>query len=111
MPQPDHTPEPLLEQNTFVDLLMERLRVAARATFETVMEEELTAYLSALPYQRSQERQGQRNGYYSRCLGTGFGVVELDVPRSRDGTYHTQVFERYQHGRGYGWLSPPHRCS
>lgn len=96
MPQPDHTPESFLEQNTFVDLLMERLREAARATFETVMAEELTAFLSALPYQRSDKRQGQRNGYYSRRLGTGFGVVELDVPRSRDGAYQTQVFERYQ---------------
>jgi putative transposase len=96
MPQLDHTPETFLAQTTFVDLLMDRLRAAARATFEAVMEEELTHYLSALPYQRSQTRQGQRNGHYSRRLGTGFGVVELDVPRSRDGTYQTQVFERYQ---------------
>jgi putative transposase len=96
MPQLDHNSETFLEQKTFVDLLMDRLRAAARATFETVMEEELTHYLSALPYQRSQERQGQRNGHYSRRLGTGFGVVELDVPRSRDGSYQTQVFERYQ---------------
>jgi transposase-like protein len=100
MPQPDHTQELALEQADFVQLLMNRLRAAARATFETVMETELTHYLSALPYQRSQERRGQRNGHYNRRLGTGFGVVELDVPRSRDGQYQTQVFERYQRRQG-----------
>lgn len=96
MPRQDHTPEPALEQNEFVDLLMARLRTAARATFEAVMEEELTHYLKALPYQRSENRNGQRNGHYSRQLGTGFGPVSLDVPRSRDGQYRTQVFEQYQ---------------
>lgn len=100
MPHPDHTQALAVEQTDFVQLLMSRLRAAARAAFETVMEEELTLYLSALPYQRSEQRRSQRNGHYSRRLGTGFGVVELDVPRSRDGQHKTQVFERYQRRQG-----------
>ncbi|HXF63580.1 MAG TPA: IS256 family transposase [Caldilineaceae bacterium] len=105
MPQPDHTPAHQIEQidlkqAEFVQLLTERLRAAARATFEAVMEEELTLYLSALPYPRTEQRQGQRNGHYRRKLGVGFGLVELEVPRSREGQYKTQVFERYQRRQG-----------
>jgi len=38
-----------------------------------------------------------RNGYYPRSLHTQFGLVQdLQVPRLRDATFKTRVFERYQ---------------
>lgn len=38
-----------------------------------------------------------RNGYYPRSLHTQFGLMQgLQVPRLRDATFKTRVFERYQ---------------
>lgn len=38
-----------------------------------------------------------RNGYYPRSLHTQFGLMhDLQVPRLRDATFKTRVFERYQ---------------
>jgi putative transposase len=61
----------------------------------TVLDEEIEAYLQAGRYERTPQRQDQRNGYYTRGLGTGLGQIEvLPVPRSRNG-YQTHLFERY----------------
>jgi putative transposase len=41
--------------------------------------------------------KGYRNGYYTRDLATITGRIEaLQVPRDRQGQFHTQVFERYR---------------
>jgi len=46
--------------------------------------------------QRSVGRRGYRNGYYQRQLATSHGVVNLKVPRCREGRLDTTVvFERY----------------
>jgi putative transposase len=43
------------------------------------------------------ERKGYRNGTYTRDLATSSGPIEdLEVPRDREGEFHTQVFDRYQ---------------
>jgi putative transposase len=40
---------------------------------------------------------GYRNGFYSRDLVTTSGRIEdVQVPRDREGQFHTQVFERYR---------------
>jgi len=41
--------------------------------------------------------KGYRNGHYTRDLVTSTGRLEgINVPRDREGQFHTQVFERYQ---------------
>lgn len=95
-PQPHDTASRALTQETFQELLQEKLRSAVRLTLATVLEEEVEAYLQAGRYERTPQRQDQRNGYYSRSLGTGVGPIErLPVPRTRKG-YRTQLFKRYQ---------------
>jgi putative transposase len=84
-------------QAEFATALRRRLQVAARELFQAVLLEELTAFVQALPYERSPGRRGQRNGSYGRSLGTAFGLLaDLQVPRTRDGLFRTQLFERYQ---------------
>ena len=40
--------------------------------------------------------KGYRNGTYTRDLATSTGRLEdLNVPRDREGQFHTQAFERY----------------
>lgn len=95
-PQSNDTASVAPTQETFQEVLQEKLRAAIRLTMATVLEEELEAYLQAGRYERTPNRQDQRNGHYTRGLGTGLGQIDaLPVPRSRNG-YQTQLFERYQ---------------
>ncbi|MCB0130589.1 MAG: IS256 family transposase [Caldilineaceae bacterium] len=95
-PHNHDTASPDLTQETFQELLQEKLRAAVRLTLATVLEEEVEAYLQAGRYERTPQRRDRRNGYYSRGLGTGVGQIdELPVPRTRKG-HRTQLFKRYQ---------------
>jgi transposase-like protein len=69
---------------------------------ELVLEEELTVALGVEPYERSEERRGERNGDVRRGITTELGEVEIDVPRGRiqdpDGTtkeFRSAILPRY----------------
>lgn len=64
--------------------------------FNQLMEHQRTEFIQAKDYERSENRIGQRNGYYERELTTRVGALELKVPRTRDGVFSPTVFERYQ---------------
>ncbi|BDP87386.1 hypothetical protein EfmAA818_09820 [Enterococcus faecium] len=64
--------------------------------FNQLMEEQRNQYIQANAYERSEERQSQRNGYYDRSFTTRIGTLELHVPRTRDGKFSPTIFERYQ---------------
>ena len=61
-----------------------------------VLEAEVTEKLQAGPYERSEDRQGYRNGYRDREMKTRVGTLELAVPRTRDGHFSIELFSRYQ---------------
>jgi putative transposase len=86
-------------QETFEQIVQERLQKAVRIALISVLEEEVTAFIGALPYERSEQRRDQRNGHYTRNLETTMGqITDLPVPRTRGG-YKTQLFERYHRRR------------
>jgi transposase-like protein len=86
-------------QETFEQMVHERLRQAVRVALISVLEEEVTAFIGAGPYERSEHRRDQRNGHYTRHLETTMGqIADLPGPRTRGG-YQTQVFERYHRRR------------
>ncbi|HYT35500.1 MAG TPA: transposase [Ktedonobacteraceae bacterium] len=59
----------------------------------------MDAFIGAVRYERSEQRQDYRNGHDTRSLGTSVGDIDdLPVPRTRRG-YQTQVFERYHRRR------------
>lgn len=60
------------------------------------MEHQRTEFIQPGDYERSENRTGQRNGYYERELTTRVGTLELKIPRTRDGAFCLTVFERYQ---------------
>lgn len=72
------------------------MRALLRHTIQQVLEEELTAFLNAEPYTRTDERRGYRNGYKPRVLKTRVGRLELMVPKDREGRFQTELFEKYQ---------------
>lgn len=63
---------------------------------QNILEAEITRHLEAEPYQRSDNRKGYRNGYKPRALKTRIGKLSFQVPQSRDGSFSTELFARYQ---------------
>ena len=64
--------------------------------FNELMEKERDEYLDNKAYQRDSNRTSYRNGYYDRDYTTKIGTLTLRVPRTRDGKFSTEVFQRYQ---------------
>ncbi len=79
----------LLDDPEFLRGLLER-------ALQQFLEAEMTAHLGAAPYERSDARQGHRNGYKPRQLHTRVGTLVLRVPQDRAGTFSTELFARYQ---------------
>src|SRR5450759_3538937 len=84
------------DQHTFHEHLRALTRNAVRVVIEEVMPEELKQFLGAAWGECTPERKGYRNGTYTRDLATSSGPIEdLEIPRDREGHFHTQVFDRY----------------
>jgi putative transposase len=61
-----------------------------------ILQAEMTEHLKAEPDEQTDDRRGYRNGTYERKLTTRVGTIELEVPRDREGTFQTALFQRYQ---------------
>jgi hypothetical protein len=72
-----------------VDVLMQKM-------FNEVLQAEMTEHLGADRYERSEDRTGYRHGSYERELTTRVGRLTLEVPRAQDGSFSTELFDRYQ---------------
>ena len=64
--------------------------------FNQLLQAEMTDHLGASPGEQTKKRRGYRNGSYKRKLTSRVGTLELEVPRDREGTFKTELFERYQ---------------
>jgi len=65
-----------------MDRLSDVARVHVRDALNQVVREELTVFLGADAYARTEARRGYRNGTKLRTLTTSFGPTELAVPRA-----------------------------
>ncbi len=81
--------EVLLDDPGFLREIVERV-------VQQVLEAEMTEHIGASPYERTERRTGQRNGYKPRTLRTRVGTLNLLVPQDREGTFSTRLFSRYQ---------------
>ncbi len=91
------TTPPLPEQQEFHQHLRTLAQSAVRTVIELVMREELDAFIGAAWGECSPTRKGYRNGTYTRDLVTSSGLLkDINVPRDRQGQFHTQVFDRYR---------------
>jgi len=71
----------------------EIVRSTVKEFMESLMKGEIQAFL--------EEKEGQRNGYYERDLGTRYGkITDLRVPRDRNNEFQTALFDRYQRNIG-----------
>lgn len=84
-----------------IDNLMPMLRQIVSLHLEQTMRKELDALLGYAEYERKPKGvTNERNGGYGRGLMTRLGPVDLEVPRDREGQFHTQVVGRYQKREG-----------
>jgi putative transposase len=81
--------EVLLDDPDFLREIVERV-------VQQLLEAEMTEHIGAQPYERTENRAGQRNGYKRRSLRTRVGTLNLAVPQDREGTFSTRLFCRYQ---------------
>jgi putative transposase len=81
--------EVLLDDPGFLRGIVQRL-------VKQLLEAEMTEHIGAAPYERTERRTGQRNGYKPRTLRTRVGTLNLLVPQDRDGTFSSRLFSRYQ---------------
>ena len=72
------------------------LKKMVEMSLQQILEAEMSEYLGAEPYERTDGRIGLRNGYKDRTLHLRIGSVYLKVPQARDGSFHTELFARYQ---------------
>ncbi len=80
----------LLDDASFLKEIVQRV-------LQELLEAEMTKHIGAAPYERGENRKGQRNGYKPRALRTRVGTLNLLVPKEdREGTFCTQLFARYQ---------------
>jgi putative transposase len=87
----------LPDQHIFHQYLRTLAQSAVRVVLETVMREELDQFIGATWGECTPKRKGYRNGHYTRDLVTSTGRLEdIQVPRDREGQFHTQAFERYR---------------
>lgn len=72
------------------------LRKALEAVLAAVMEAEVSEQLGAAHGERSEGRQGHRNGYRERTFQTGLGTSTLRVPKVRRGHYSPSFLTAYK---------------
>ena len=78
----------LTENNGFAELLT--------GVLNQVLQAQMTEHLGAEHYEHAEDRQGYRNGHRIRTLSTRVGPLTLAVPQTRDGSFSTDIFKRYQ---------------
>ena len=66
------------------------------AVLNQILEAQVSEALGAERHERTEERAGYRNGSRARTLYTRVGPVTLLVPQTRDGSFSTELFKRYQ---------------
>ena len=84
-----HNQTALIEIDGFISSIVQK-------SLQAYLEAELTEYIGAEPYERTDGRIGMRNGHKPRTLKLTVGTIGLMIPQTRDSGFHTELFERYQ---------------
>ena len=71
--------------------------------FNQLMENQRTEYIQAKEYERTENRQSQRNGYYERSFTTR-RHARIKSTRTRDGHFHPQCLNVINETKKPSWL-------
>ena len=78
-----------LNEEIIKSQIKELVRGSVEETLNELLEKEAEALTQAARYERSEARQGYRNGHYDRSLTTTSGDVTLHVPRLKGVSFET----------------------
>jgi putative transposase len=85
-----------IDEEQVKDHLGEIVRGTVQETLNTLLDEEADRLCRAKRYERTEERQDTRAGYYSRKLHTKAGEVDIRMPKLRVLPFETAIIERYR---------------
>jgi len=87
-----------LNTNQLVDVLSKNdaIKELLESVLNQVLSTQMTEHLGAERHEQTEERVGYRNGTRVRELYTRVGPLSLQVPQTRDGSFKTEIFKRYQ---------------
>ena len=86
-----------LNEEVIKGQLKELVCRSVEETLNELLENEAEKLTQAARYERYEQRQGYRSGYYNRNLTTTSGDVTLKVPKLKRLFFETAIFERYRH--------------
>ncbi|MFW6134576.1 MAG: IS256 family transposase [Elusimicrobiota bacterium] len=72
------------------------LRKLIENVCQQILQKEISEHLQANWHERTPGRKGQRNGYKRRSIKTRVGKINLQYPQTRDSSFSTKLFDRYQ---------------
>ena len=88
----------MIPENQLTNLFENLVTQFVKENLESIMRAEIKHFM-----EDPENEHNSRNGYYKRTLHTKYGhISDLEVPRDRNGSFQTHVFEPYQ--RRDGWL-------
>ena len=80
---------------------MEDIETRLDSAIKKVVKEELERIMGIERDVFLEQSNGTRNGHYGRDLTTRYGHIDnLKVPRDREGTFRTHIFQPYQRYTG-----------
>lgn len=74
----------------------EGIRILNELFLNNLLKNQSDEQIGANNYERSEERKDYRNGFYERNLKSVNGILNLNVPRHRNGIFETEIFQRFK---------------
>lgn len=85
-----------VDEEQIKDHLGEIVRGTVQETLNKLLDEEADRLCRAKRYERTDERQDTRAGYYTRKLHTKAGEVDIKMPKLRVLPFETAIIDRYR---------------
>lgn len=85
-----------VNQEIFKTQVSELVRDTVEKTLNDLLDAEAERLVNAKPYERKEDRSGQRSGSYTRNFDTKSGKVKLKIPKLKGINFETQIIERYK---------------
>ena len=83
-----------LNEEAIKGQIKELVRGSVEKTLNELLEAEAEKLTQAARYERNEQRQGYRSGYYHRNLTPTSGAVPLKVPKLKGISFETAIIER-----------------
>lgn len=89
--------EIMISPEKMFEMLDVNMKDVVEKTLSELLKVELTSYLGREKYQRTKGEVNYRNGSYRRGYAVkGAGIVDLEIPRDRDGDFKSNLIRRYE---------------